>query len=168
MSKNAPNKGDKYYSGKFIPKNPDKYMGDTTDIIYRSKWEYSFCQFCDNEPSIIKWESEPPKHKVEYIIYENDKYLTKRYIPDFWIMTKKPNNDIEEIIIEIKPYKETIEPIEPVKKSIKSLNNYKYSLKTYIVNQLKWDSAEKYCKRKGMNFFVLTEKYFENKQIKLF
>ncbi|NDB85179.1 MAG: head completion protein, partial [Alphaproteobacteria bacterium] len=27
------------YKGKFNPKNPNKYKGDPTNIIYRSRWE---------------------------------------------------------------------------------------------------------------------------------
>lgn len=168
MSKYKPNRPDKYYSGEFKPKNIDKYMGDPTDIIYRSKWEYKFCLYCDNEEKILKWESEPKKHTIPYSVVENNNYVTKRYIPDFWIQMKNKNGELEEFIIEIKPHKETIEPVEPKKHSLKSLQNYEYSLKTYIKNINKWGSAEKYCNRIGINFFVLTEKYFEQKSIKLF
>lgn len=168
MSKFRPNKPDKYYSGQYIPKNIDKYTGDITDIIYRSKWEYKFCLFCDNEKTIKKWESEPNRHNVQYHVIENNNYVSKRYIPDFWIQIEKLNGDLEEYLIEIKPYKETIQPDEPIKKSIKSLQNYEYRLKTYLKNLNKWDSAEKYCQRIGIKFFLLTEKYFEDKKIKLF
>ena len=36
------------------------------------------------------------------------------------------------------------------------------------MNINKWNAATEYCKRRGMTFYVLTEKYFESKQIKLF
>ena len=49
----------RYKSGKFIPKNPEKYVGDINNIIYRSSWEGRFCQYCDINPNIIKWSSEP-------------------------------------------------------------------------------------------------------------
>lgn len=168
MSKFKPNKPDKYYTGEYHPKNIEKYVGDETDIIYRSKWEYKFCLYCDYEDKIKKWESEPQRHNVSYMVMENNNYVTKKYIPDFWIQLENGNGELEEFIIEVKPYKEIIEPDEPKKQSIKSLQNYEYRLKTYIKNINKWESAEKYCKKRGMTFFVLTEKYFEKKQIKLF
>ena len=31
-----------YRSGKYEPKNPEKYIGDIHNIIYRSSWEYRF------------------------------------------------------------------------------------------------------------------------------
>ena len=48
----------KAYSGKFIPSNPHKYIGDRTNIIYRSSWERKFCQYCDLKAEILKWSSE--------------------------------------------------------------------------------------------------------------
>lgn len=167
MSKHRPNKPNKYYSGDYQPLNPDKYIGDHTDIVFRSKWEYNFCVFCDNENKILKWESEPERHTIPYTVLENNNYVNKRYIPDFWIQIEE-NGNLEEILIEIKPYKDTIEPKEPKNKSIKSLQNYEYSLKTYLTNWNKWNSAEEYCNKRGMKFFLLTEKYFNDKKIKLF
>jgi len=168
MSKPKPNRPDKWYSGEYKPLNPDKYIGDINDIIWRSKWEYQFCYYCDNEDRILKWSSEPEQHKIKYDIMENQIYKTKTYIPDFWIQVKKLNGEIEESIIEIKPQKEIDEPIEPKNETLKSLQNYEYKLKTYIKNLNKWEAADKYCEKRNIKFWVLSEKYFENKQIKLF
>jgi len=156
----------KWYSGQYIPQNPDKYSGDVSDIIYRSKWEYNFCYYCDNENKIKKWACE--NIKIPYSVMTNGRHSIKNYIPDFWIKIEKSDGESEELIIEIKPQKELEEPIEPKKHTVKSLENYEYSLKTYIKNLNKWDAAEKYCKKRGISFCVLTEKYFEDKQIKLF
>lgn len=166
MSKPKPNGAGKWYHGQYIPQNPDKYTGDATDIVYRSKWEYKFCYYCDNEERIKKWSCEDIK--IPYSIIENNKLRERTYTPDFWIQVKKLNGNLEDVIIEIKPQKETIEPLEPKKNSIKSLENYEYRLKTYIKNLNKWEAAEKYCNKKGMSFHILTEKYFNDKQIKLF
>jgi len=166
MSKFKPNRPDKWYSGNYTPKNPEKYNGDVSDIIYRSSWEYKFCLYCDTEERILSWSCE--NIKIPYNVMEKDKYLMKNYIPDFWVKLKKTDGTIEEIIIEIKPQKELEEPVEPKKLSIKSLRNYEYRLKTYITNLNKWESAEKYCNKRGMTFYILTEKYFDDKQIKLF
>jgi hypothetical protein len=48
-----------YRSGKYEPKNPEKYIGDIHNIIYRSSWEYRFCTYCDTNDAIVKWSSEP-------------------------------------------------------------------------------------------------------------
>ena len=46
------------YKGKFKPKNPSKYIGDPTNIVYRSLWERRFMIYCDNEDNILSWGSE--------------------------------------------------------------------------------------------------------------
>jgi hypothetical protein len=168
MSKHIPNKPDKYYQGKYTPENPDKYLGDISDIWFRSMWEFSFCYYCDHEDRVKKWACEPEQHKIQYDVIENEQYTIKTYIPDFWMIVEKSNNDEEEFLIEIKPEKELYEPKEPKKVTVKSLENYEYRLKTYYRNRLKWEAAEKYCEKRGMGFFLLTEKYFEKTQIKLF
>ena len=33
--------------GYYKAKNPDKYIGDTELIIFRSSWEFGFCKYCD-------------------------------------------------------------------------------------------------------------------------
>ena len=48
----------KYYSGRFRPKNIDKYAGDYTKIKYRSMWERQVFKWCDEKPHVIKWSSE--------------------------------------------------------------------------------------------------------------
>ena len=48
----------KYHQGKFNPKNPHKYKGDYTNIVYRSSWEFHFCRYIDAHPGVTKWSSE--------------------------------------------------------------------------------------------------------------
>ena len=48
----------KYAQGKYQIKNPEKYVGRKFPT-YRSSWEFTFCNFCDNNPAIIQWASEP-------------------------------------------------------------------------------------------------------------
>ena len=168
MSKHKANGGGKWYHGEYKPSNPDKYNGDITDIIYRSKWEYKFCYYCDNEDRIKKWISEPPQHKIQYDVMEYGKYKQKTYNPDFWIQVERLDGEMDELIIEVKPYKQSIEPVEPKTSTVKSLRNYEYALRQYIKNINKWDAADAYCKKRAMTFYVLTEKYFDERQIKLF
>ena len=46
------------HSGRFRPKNPSKYKGDPTKIIYRSMWEFKFFRYVDIHPDVIWWQSE--------------------------------------------------------------------------------------------------------------
>ena len=70
----------KYAQGKFQLVNPQKYAGNKTPT-YRSSWEFTFMQFCDNNPSVLQWASE-----AVHINYRNP--LTGKntiYVPDFLI-----------------------------------------------------------------------------------
>ena len=46
------------YKGKYIPKNPQKYKGNPSQIIYRSLWERKFMVYCDRNDKVIEWGSE--------------------------------------------------------------------------------------------------------------
>ena len=46
------------YSGKYKPKNPTKYTGDSSKVVYRSLWEKHCFKWCDNNPQVLKWSSE--------------------------------------------------------------------------------------------------------------
>ena len=103
------------YKGKFRPKNPKKYKGDPTNIIYRSLLERRFMVYCDDTSAIIKWASE------EIIIpYVNPiTGRVHRYFPDFYIKYKNKKNEIVEELIEIKPHKQT-NPPDPKKQYTKT------------------------------------------------
>ena len=58
-------------------------------------------------------------------------------------------------MIEIKPYKETIEPIVNKRKAKKTIL---YEKKTWETNKRKWSAAKAYCDRKGWKFKIVTEK----------
>ena len=45
------------YKGLFKPKNPKKYKGDPTNIIYRSSWEKQMMIYFDNNEHIVEWQS---------------------------------------------------------------------------------------------------------------
>lgn len=135
------------YSGKFKPKNPGKYRGDPTGIIYRSLWELKVLKELDDNPDIIQYASE--EFFIPYMNPFDQKY--HRYFPDFWIKNKK--GDI--MIVEVKPYKQTMEPRSKNKRS----QSYIKDMSRYIINKQKWEAAEKYCTKKGKEwkFIILTE-----------
>ena len=139
------------YQGKFKPRNPSKYRGNVKNIVYRSSWELKFFIKCDTNPNILKWASEEPFMVIPY--YSEVDGKNRRYFPDVWVKTKTKSGSIVETLIEIKPFKETIEPVKRGKKK----TQYLREVKTYIVNKNKWDAAEKVCKKKGWNFKKMTE-----------
>lgn len=136
------------YSGRFIPKNPTKYVGDPNNIIYRSSWECRCMSYFDRTDEIISWASEeisiPYKSPVDSRMH--------RYFPDF-IIRVKSGNKTKTIMIEVKPYKQT----QPPKQRSRVTKQYITEVTTYGVNQAKWVAAEEYCKDRGWEFKVITE-----------
>jgi len=141
-------------------KYPERYIGKDRDkIVYRSSWEYSFMtQFLDSPSINVEgWNSE------EFIVhYRSVDGRMHRYFLDFYVKFKAHNGETWNLLIEIKPYNQTIRPKMSAKssKTRKTLNS---EVETYKINQLKWQSARQLCKQKTMNsnekwfFWVLHE-----------
>ena len=138
------------YKGKFKPKNPEKYKGDPTNIIYRSLWEMRFMRYLDQHDDILNWASE---EVIIPYISPVDKRV-HRYFPDFWVKMRTYEGVINTMIIEIKPSRETKIPKKPEKLTRRFINE----ARTYSVNNAKWQAAEKFCKDRDWQFKVLTEK----------
>ena len=66
------------HKGRFRPKNPGKYKGDPSNIIYRSLWEFKFFRYVDLHPDIIWWQSE----EVIVPYYSPIDGKRHRYFPD--------------------------------------------------------------------------------------
>lgn len=137
-----------YNQGKFIPKNPHKYIGNVHEIFYRSSWEKKFMIFLDLHEQIEQWASE--ELAIPYVSPVDNK--VHRYFPDFLIKKKTPKG-VEVNLIEVKPSKQTQMPV--IKKNTRRKLN---EVITYAVNQNKWKAAEEYCKDRGWKFLVITEK----------
>jgi len=137
------------YKGKYQPSYPKKYKGDPTNIIYRSLWERKFCVYCDTNENILEWGSE--EVVVPYRSPIDNRY--HRYFPDFYIKVKDKNGKIKKMIIEIKPYKQCIEPKVQKRKT----KGYIYEVVEYAKNQAKWNAAKEWCLDRGYEFKVLTE-----------
>ena len=162
-----PNKSDKYVQGQYNLINPRKYLGDPTVIYFRSSWEYKLYFFLDNEPRVLKWNVEGIT--IPYTVKnENDRWETLGYHPDAYAEIQQLNGDITKNVIEIKPYKETIPPDYPKKVTAKSLETHEYRLRLFLKNMNKWKAAKEFCDKRGLNFWLLTEKYFEKHEVKLF
>ena len=133
----------KFARGKFVMKHPEKYVGTKTPT-YRSSWEWTFMNFCDNNKSVVKWASEAIQ-----IPYRDP--LTERqtvYVPDFFIQYVDKNNRVLTELVEIKPASQTI--LERVGKN-------KYNQAQYVKNQAKWTAANHWCKQQGIRFRILNE-----------
>lgn len=140
-----------YVQGKFKPKNPSKYLGDCTNIIYRSSYELKFMQYCDLSENIMAYQSE--EFFIPYISPIDGK--CHRYFPDFFIKYKDKTGKFRKAIIEIKPEKDLKEPEKNPKRKTKS---WAYQVKTWAVNQQKWNAARKYCEERDYEFKIFTEK----------
>lgn len=136
--------------GKFKPKYPNKYKGDVNNIIYRSSYELKYMMLLDHDKNVINWGSE-----TIIIPYRSPKdNKIHRYFMDFIVTRINSNGKKETVLIEIKPYKQTIPPKKP-----KSNKNKKFLLDsiTYAINKAKWIAAEEFVADRGWKFEILTE-----------
>ena len=137
------------YRGKYTPKNPQKYRGDSKNIVYRSTWECRVMNWLDNNESILEWGSEeffiPYRSPVDGKIH--------RYFPDFYVKVKQKDDTIKEMVLEVKPHRQT-QPPKPQKRITKQ---YITEVTTWGVNEAKWKAAEEFCADRKWQFKVLTE-----------
>ncbi len=134
------------YKGKFKPRNPQKYLGDASNIIYRSRWELKLMMELDSREQIVEWASE--EIAIRYIHPVDKKY--HRYFPDFWVKSKKADG-FEIMVIEVKPYKQTQIP------TTKNKKRFIQEAITYEVNQSKWKAAKEVCADRNWKFIIMTE-----------
>lgn len=137
------------YKGRFSPKNPKKYKGDPTNIIYRSLWERKVMVYLDDNPAIIEWSSE--EIAIPYLCPTDNRW--HRYYPDFVVKARKADGMVQTMILEVKPKKETMEP----KVQKKRTKRYITEVMTWGKNQAKWKAASEYCADRGWVFKLITE-----------
>ena len=140
----------RYLQGKYKVRNVEKYMGDPTNIIYRSSWELKFLNWCDNNPSVVSFSSE--EIVIPYKSPVDGKY--HRYFVDFMIKIRTKDDVAKTYLVEIKPKKQTMPPEQ--KKRI--TKQYITEVVTWGVNQAKWKAASEYCLDRGWEFKILSEK----------
>lgn len=156
MSKYGLNKQDKYHQGKYKLQNVEKYIGDPTEILYRSSWELKFCQYCDLNPGVLKWGSEV--FKIPYIDRLGHSHV---YIPDFYLETiNKEHPDLmNRFLVEVKPEKQIREPVIPMNITEKKLKGLEYDLKEWQKNKYKWVYTKEWCKNRDITFWLVTEEH---------
>ena len=135
-----------FHKRKFTPVFPEKYVGDPTNIIMRSSWETLFANWCDKNPSILKWSSEetivPYRCPTDNNIH--------RYFVDFKIIVSTGKT----YLVEVKPENQTQPPVFSGRKTQRYLTE---SL-TFMKNQAKWKAASEYAKDRGWEFKIITER----------
>ena len=140
----------KFRQGRFNPQNPEKYLGDVRNIIYRGSWELRFLRWCDQNVNIIEYGSE--EFFIPYISPVDNR--VHRYYPDFIIKVRHKDKSIKRYVVEVKPDKQT----RPPKQGKRVTKSFIYETKTYAVNQAKWKAAQEWCKDRLLEFKIITEK----------
>jgi hypothetical protein len=143
----------KFHQGKYKIINEEKYSG-AGQPTFRSSWELTFMQFCDNNPNVVAWASEPVR-----IPYLNP--LTGKgsvYVPDFIIVYIDKSGNKHAELIEIKP----------ANQSSTELARTRGQQAQTAVNYAKWEAATYWAKKKGLKFRVLNEGdiYTNTKKVK--
>jgi len=142
------------YSGRYTVKNPSKYDGDPTKVVFRSLWERQVFKWMDDNPNVIKWQSEetviPYRCKTDNRIH--------RYFMDIKMVTKDKT-----FLIEIKPKCQTKAPKKPSRKT----KRYITEVMAYVKNTSKWETAESYCADRGWEFAIWTEETLRDMGIKI-
>jgi hypothetical protein len=138
------------YRSKYKPENSSKYIGNSSNIVCRSSWERKMCKYLDKNTNVIRWASE--EISIPYISPIDKK--PHKYYPDFIAEIKDNNEEINTYLIEVKPYKQTKPPI----KKKKYTKTFGINMKTYIINEAKWEAAKKLCNDNDWQFKILTEK----------
>jgi hypothetical protein len=137
------------YKGRFTPKNPQKYAGDPTNIIYRSLWERKVMNWLDTNSAVLVWSSE--EIAIPYLSPVDGR--VHRYFPDFKMKARGVDGNTKTMILEVKPKKETREP----EKQKRITKRYITEVVTWGKNQAKWKAAREYCLDRGWEFKLITE-----------
>jgi len=130
--------------GRFIPNNPGKYIGNADNIFFRSSWELMLFKWLDGTDSILQWASE--EFSIPYLSPVDNK--VHQYYPDALVIYRDKSGTIKKDIVEIKPYRETVQTAKSTDRDKKAL----------LVNEAKWKAASIFCESQGMSFKVITEK----------
>lgn len=146
IKKIKPKKDSFYKQGVLDPKKCKKYYSTckTDPIIYRSGLELQFINYCENNPKITKWASEPIK--IPY--YSRLQQKNQNYYPDYVI----ENENGVRCIVEIKPYNQTVKP---------DATDTMWLKENWVKNNDKWIAAKEFAEKHNMKFIIITEKFFQ-------
>lgn len=106
--------------------------------------------WCDANSAVIEWSSETTV--IPYVCPTDNRM--HRYFIDFKIKVKTKDG-IKTYLVEIKPEKQTMPPATPKRKT----KQYIHEVMTWGKNEAKWRYAKEYCKDRGYEFIILTERH---------
>ena len=135
----------KFASGRFIPQNPQKYVGkNASKIFFRSSWELAFMKWLDSNNAVLRWGSE--ELCIPYVSPLDGK--VHKYYPDMIIMYLNTAGAVCKEIIEIKPHAQ----------SVAKPKMSDHDARAFVVNKAKWEYAADWAERNGAKFRIITEK----------
>lgn len=138
------------YKGRYKPVNVSKYMGDPTNITYRSGLELKLMRYLDLHQDVLGWSSEevviPYRSPIDNRMH--------RYFCDFFVRMRDADGNIGHLLVEVKPLAQCR---EPVKKS-RASRRFLMEVRTWGVNKAKWAAAKAYADSRGWRFVIMTEK----------
>jgi hypothetical protein len=132
----------KFHKGQYTVLNASKYSGSGTPV-YRSSWEQTFMQFCDTNPNVMAWASEPVRISYQHPLTGK----VTSYVPDFVIVYRDAKGKKNAELIEIKP----------ANQSNPKFARGRAQQAQVAINYAKWDAATHWAKKRGMKFRVLNE-----------
>ncbi len=133
---------------RYMVKNIDKYAGDPSRVVARSKWELMYMQALDMSPMVRKWISEPKNLGISYLNPLDKK--VHQYWPDFLVQYTDGNLEILEI--------------KPLNKTLAEKTTSTYDKIMLVQNIAKWAAADRFAKSLGGRFRVITEKILFRKK----
>lgn len=100
-------------------------------------------RFCDTNDNILQWASESIRIPYRHPLTGKQTI----YVPDFLITYRTRDNTVKAELIEIKPRGQ----------SLITERQSSRDRAVVAVNYAKWDAAQKWCRRQGLVFRVITE-----------
>jgi hypothetical protein len=145
----------KYLQGRYIVKNPRKYVGDVKNVVYRSSWELKLFVWLDNTDSVRKWNSE----EIVIPYYNPLDQKMHRYYVDALMEYVDRQGTVKTALIEVKPKAQTKPPMK--KKAI--TKRFLREATEWARNEAKWTAARNWCAERGIDFVILTEDHLFGK-----
>ena len=85
------------------------------------------------------------------------------YYIDFYTKIKLNESEAIEYLVEIKPIKDyRSKPILEGKRTPKKIQVYENELKTYLINNVKFETAQRFAESNNMKFIILNETNIKN------
>lgn len=137
----------RFKQGYYTVKNLEKYIGDPSKCIYRSSWELNLHKFFDNNTRVVRWGSEVVC--IPYLKPTDGR--VHRYYPDYFVEYISVEGEVVKELIELKPLAQTRMP--------KANHKHKlYEQLQFAINTSKWEAAQQWCAKNGVNWRIVTEK----------